>query len=177
MIKNALLWGFIAALIMIGMFYVTEWMYNGEEFDYDRGMMIGFATMILAMSTLYFGVKKRRTQASTWNFMKAWGAGLFISLFTCIFYVAGWMVYSSNHPETVDNMVDAYTEKIMQDPTISEEAKEIAISDMEDYKDMYETNPVGVMAMTFLEPTPVAFLMSLLVAFLLRKPKEEADNS
>jgi hypothetical protein len=58
------------------------------------GMLVGYLTMIVALTAVFIGVKQYRDRllGGTVRFLPAFGVGLAISSVACLFYVLGWEI-------------------------------------------------------------------------------------
>ena len=133
------------------------------------GVIAGFSSMIIALSFVFIGVKRYRDTelGGVIRFGKALGVGFGIAAIASIFYVAAWelYLYFTNY-----TFMDEYTRMALeQAQAAGKSAAEIATlaQQMEGYKTLY-ANPLSRMAVTFMEISPVALLMPVISAALLR---------
>lgn len=173
MIKSILTWGIIAGIIMFGGFYLTQHFIDFESTDMTTGMIFGYTTMFIAFGSTFFGVKALRSKSPKWGFLKAWGAALGMGVIAGIIYVLGWVNYSSNNPEVVENMWTKYEEQITADSTLTDEIKEEKLAEIEGWKEIYEDTFTMAVFTFFTEPLIPAVLFSLAFGIILRKPEEK----
>ena len=133
------------------------------------GMVVGFASMIVALSFVFVGVKRYRDVelGGVIRFGKAFGVGLGIAAIATCFYVAAWELYLYS---TDYSFVDDYTRIALEEARqAGKSAIEIAAmaKELEGFKALYG-DPFSRMAITASEISPVAILMPLLSAALLR---------
>jgi hypothetical protein len=90
--RIALLFGSISGGIMVVMFFGVR-IVIGDDADFSTGEWIGYATMIIALSMIFVGVKSFRDKSSNGmiSFGKAFQVGLLITLVASAIYVFGWM--------------------------------------------------------------------------------------
>jgi Protein of unknown function (DUF4199) len=136
------------------------------------GMAIGYLSMLIAMSMVFVGVKRFRDeqQGGVIRFGKAVLVGLGIAAVATLFYVLGWEVYLWATDYT---FADKYTaNQLANMRAAGASATELARfkQDMAGFAQMY-ANPVSRMLMTVMEIFPVALLVPLLSAALLRNPR------
>jgi Protein of unknown function (DUF4199) len=136
------------------------------------GMVAGFSSMILALSFVFIGVKRYRDVAlgGVIRFWKALGVGFAIAAIGSAFYVGAWELYLYFTDYT---FMDEYTRiAIEQAQKADKSAAEIAslAKEMEGFKALY-ANPLSRMAVTFMEISPVALLMPIVSATLLRNSR------
>ncbi|MEQ1499015.1 MAG: DUF4199 domain-containing protein [Novosphingobium sp.] len=136
------------------------------------GMVLGYLSMLIAMSMVFVGVKRFRDeqQGGVIKFGKALLVGLGIAGIACLFYVLGWEAYmwSSDY-----SFMEKFTaSELAKMQTAHASATEIAKfkAEMQGFAEMY-ADPVSRMLMTLMEISPVALLVPLLSAALLRNPR------
>jgi hypothetical protein len=153
----------IATVVLISMAII-------KESDLNTSMMIGYATMLLAFSLIYVGVKNYRDKHSDGfiSFGKAFRMGLYISLVASTIYVAIWLVdYYFFVPDYMDKYAAAVLEQARAEGASQLVLNETA-AEMASYKEMYK-NPVMVVLFTYLEILPVGVVVSLISALLLKR--------
>ncbi len=136
------------------------------------GMVAGFASMIIALSFVFIGIKRYRDieLGGVIRFWKALGVGFGIAAIASLFYVAAWelYLYFTNY-----TFMEEYTRlAIQQAQKAGKSAAEISAlaKDMDGFKDLY-ANPLTRMALTLTEILPVALLMPIFSATLLRNSR------
>ncbi len=136
------------------------------------GMVAGFASMIVALSFVFIGIKRYRDieLGGVIHFWKALGVGFGIAAIASLFYVAAWelYLYFTNY-----TFVEEYTRlTIQQAQKAGKSAAEISTLaiEMDGFKDLY-ANPLTRMALTLTEILPVALLMPIISATLLRNSR------
>jgi hypothetical protein len=135
-------------------------------------LIFGYLTMLVGLSMVFVGVKKYRDEAlgGVIRFGTALALGYGIAAVASLFYVLGWEAYLfftdySFMPDFAASMVEAQR-------TAGASAAEIAATEAEmaGYVEMY-ANPLTRMAMTLVEIAPVAVVVPLVCAALLRNPR------
>lgn len=139
-----------------------------DRIGYDRGMLLGYATMVAASLLIYFGVRRYRDQVGGVSFGRAFAVGALIMCVSSACYVATWEVIYFN-------FAPGYVEKMQEQMLAKERAKgatpaalEARRAELARYAEMYR-NPAINAAITFLEPLPVGLLAALVSAGLLRR--------
>ncbi len=166
------LFGTFAGLIVIGAIIATIVAAGGQPNMSDHSVWLGYAIMIVALSMIFFGVKRYRDRelGGVIKFVPAFLMGLAIAVVAGVIYVLVWEVYmeATNHAY-FDAYMNAYVE--------GEKAKGLAgadldklIAEMNALKAQY-ANPLFRVAITFSEIFPVGFVIALISAALLRMPK------
>ena len=168
--KVVLIYGSIAGLIAGGMLLVTMPLFQNGTLDQENGLLIGYTTMVISLSLVFFGVKSYRDRylSGSITFGKAVLAGLMISLVAAVFYAVAWEIcYHTVAYGYADKMVVSHVEGLKK-AGASEAEIEAGRVKMEAFKTMYE-NPVIRFGMTLMEILPVGVVITLLSAALLRK--------
>lgn len=162
--------GAISSVLMIGT------MLFADKIGFDRGYVLGYATIVLSFLLVYFGIRSYRDEVSggAITFSKAFAVGISITVISCLFYVATWEVlYFKFMPDFMDKYGAHVVEKMRasgaSDATVLAKAQE-----MKKAKEMYD-NPLINAAMTFIEPFPVGLLITLISAAVLRRKPRPAE--
>jgi hypothetical protein len=143
-----LIGGAILAVMMMAIFPFHE------QIGFDRGVYVGYTTMVLAFLMVYFGAQSYRDNVAggSVTFGRAFMVGLLISLVIMACYVALWQVmYYNFMPDYLDQ--------------IAVQAKE-----MREFGQMYQ-NPLVNAAFTVLEPLPVALVFTLVTAGVVSRKR------
>ncbi|MBL8650029.1 MAG: DUF4199 domain-containing protein [Sphingopyxis sp.] len=134
------------------------------------GMVAGYLSMLAGMIFVFIGVKRYRDieRGGVISFWKALSIGLGISFVAALFYVLSWEVYMWQTGGTF--MTDYIASSIDDMRAAGKSAAEIAKFqvEMNAMAEQYK-NPAFRMALTFMEILPVALLVSLISAAVLRK--------
>ncbi|MGM9512197.1 DUF4199 domain-containing protein [Larkinella sp. GY13] len=167
--KIILVCGLIAGLIITAMMVTTTAVcYHTEAFE--SNMVLGYASMLLAFSLIFVGVKNFRDQynGGVISFGKGFKIGLYITLIASTIYVVVWLI---DYYVFMPDFMDRYTAHVLKEARIegatsAELAKQA--DEMQSYKDMYK-NPVMVILLTYSEVIPVGLVVSLLCALFLKR--------
>ena len=141
-----------------------------ENTDMGNAQLIGYASMIVALSTIFLGIKKYRDAYSNGviSFGKAFLTGLYIALIASTLYVITWMVLSEFF---LQDFMANYTASAIEDikaSGLSEAETKEQIESTQNMMEMYK-NPVFKFFFTYVEILPVGILISLISAAILRK--------
>ena len=165
--KTILTYGIIGGIIVSAMMWLTL---GSGKHDFDNGELIGYTTMVVALSTIFFGVKTYRDKHldGSITFGNAFLMGLYITLVASTMYVASWLVLSATSDQ--DFMTEYYEhEKAKLEssdlPAAEVEAK---LEEMRYFGELYK-NPVVKIGFTYLEILPVGLLISLICAGILKR--------
>ncbi len=169
--RIVLVYGSIAG-VLVSAFMVSSMAWCYAQKNFEGNMFIGFASMVLAFSLIFVGVKKWRDDHNNGNltFGKGFLIGLSISLIASSFYVVSWMV--EFHFFMPDFMEKYQAHNLEQMKLAGSTAKEIAqkTAEMKPYEAMYK-NPILFALITYTEILPVGLLVSLFSALVLKKVK------
>jgi hypothetical protein len=171
--KIVLTFGLIAGVILSGLMALS--MAFKEEIGFDKGLIVGYTTMVLAFLMIFFGVRTYRESVGggAVTFGRAFKVGGSIMLIASLCYVLSWEVVRPLWaPDYLEKYAAYQTEQMR---TAGAPESEIAASEAEMAKwgEWYK-NPALRMGMTLMEPLPVGLLFTLLTAWgLSRKRKEE----
>lgn len=174
--KTVLTFGLISGAILSAMMIIT--MPFHDAIGFDRGMIVGYTTMVLAFLLVFFGVRSYRDNVAggTVRFGRAFAVGALIAAVASLCYVATWevMFFGGIAPD--------YLEKYQVHILAKERAKgqtEEAIArkkaELDDFAEMYK-NPAINAAYTFLEPLPVALVIALVSAGVLSRRRVKHDE-
>lgn len=136
------------------------------------GMVAGFSSMIIALSFVFIGVKRYRDTelGGVIRFWRALVVGFAIAIIASAFYVAAWELYLYLTNYTfMDEYINATLEQAKSQGKSAAELAAMA-REMESFRLLY-ANPVSRMAVTFTEISPIAVLMPLISAALLRNSR------
>lgn len=134
------------------------------------GAYVGYASMIIAFSTIFIGIRSYRDhhEAGQVTFVRGLLIGLGITSIATIFYVVGWMVY---YPLGGEAIMDEYfrtsIENIKQSE-LGEEEMQAKLAKMQRFEQDYQLPLVRILYSIF-EIFPVGLLISIISALLLKK--------
>lgn len=168
--KIILVYGLIAGAIVGAMLLITMPLYESGTLHFESGEWLGYTTMVIALSLVFFGIKSYRDNHSGgtitfWNGLKV---GLFITLVASLVYAVSWEVtYNTMKSDFVKLMSEKSIEKMKAKGATEASIAEVR-KQMEDFGAMYK-NPIFRFSLTLLEIAPVGIVISLLSAGLLRR--------
>jgi hypothetical protein len=168
--KIVLIYGIISGVIVGAMLIITMPLYENGTLNFENGELVGYTTMIIALSMVFFGVKSYRDNhlAGSISFGNALKVGLLITLVAAVIYALSWEVsYNTMKGDFMGKMTERHLEK-MKTEGAAEEAIALERKSMEEFGEMYK-NPFIRFGVTLMEISPVGILVSLLSAGLLRK--------
>ena len=175
--KIVLTFGLIAGAILLAMMLLT--MPFHEQIGFDKSLIIGYTTMVLAFLMIFAGIKSYRDNVAdgTVSFGRALVIGLLITLVASACYVATWEIYF--HQVAPDYM-DKYTEYALAEERKSgaSDAEILAkATEMKEFNETYKNNLLVSIAYTLLEPLPVGIVLSLIAAGVLSRKRRNGSPS
>ena len=165
--KIVLTYGLIAGAIVGGMMITTMPMFEKGTLNFENGEVVGYTTMVIALSLVFFGVKSYRDNklAGVITFGTAVKVGLLITLVASLLYALTWEVIYK------EDFIQRYNEREvvkMKEEGATEANLQAATKEMEKFAEMYK-NPIFRFGITLMEILPVGIVISLLSAALLKK--------
>lgn len=169
--KIVLVYGTIAGIILGAMLFVTAPLFDSGVLNHNNGMFVGYATMVVSLSLVFFGVKSYRDnqQNGKITFGRAFRVGIFITLLASVLYALSWEVaYHTVSKGFTNDISKHYEEEIRKNAKNETELQEELESNRK-MMDMYDNNPIVRFGFTLIEVLPVGIVITLLSAALLRK--------
>jgi hypothetical protein len=171
MFSLILRYGIVAGLI-VGIPMVWKMLTATETEANLGGMLVGYLTMLVALTAVFLGVKQYRdkVKGGVIRFLPALGVGLGISLVASLLYMLSWEL--SIAFSKFDFVAWWQHQMIDGAKAHGASAEELArvTKEAQDFAVMY-ANPLWRMPMTFAEMFPVGVLVSLITAGVLRNPR------
>ena len=169
MTKIVLIFGLISGAIAGALMWLLITFVGKDAVNFDNAMFVGYATMLIALSLVFFGIKSYRdNNGGRISFFKALQVGILISLISAFCYAAAWEIY---YPSVGDEFMQKYTtyylDKMKKDGA-SEAEIEKARVEGEQFMELYRNFFVRF-AFSLMEIVPVGIIVTLISAALLRK--------
>lgn len=170
--KIVFTFGTIAGLIAVAMFFISMPLMNNGIVSFENGEVIGYSTMIIALSMVFFGVKSFRDNHGNGmiTFGKAFQVGIFIALLAGVIYALGWEVYlvtGTGSEDFMQQYTNQYIEQMQSQGASQSEIEEMK-SEMQSMSEMYK-NPLIRFGMTLMEILPVGLVITLITAAVVRR--------
>lgn len=168
--KIILTYGLIAGAIVAGLMLITLPLWQNGTLNFDNGEIVGYTTMVIALSMIFFGVKSYRDNYNngTITFGKAFKIGVLIALIAAVMYGLAWEVsYATVMADFPQKMQEHYFSE-MKESGASKEELEKAKQQFATFAEYYR-NPIVRFPLTLMEILPVGILISLISAALLRR--------
>jgi hypothetical protein len=172
--KNIITYGVISGLIIAVLMAVNLSMVT-KSGNFDNGLMIGYASMIIAFSLIFVGIKNFRDKynGGVISFGKAFKVGFFITLIASTIYVIVWLIEEHFFfPDFMDKYT-AHEITKLQSSGISAAKLASKTKELEQAKEMYN-NPALKILMTYAEILPVGLIVTLISSLILKRktPKD-----
>jgi len=168
--KTVLTYGLIAGAIVSGLMFASMPFWKSGALNFDNGEIVGYTTMVIALSMVFFGVKSCRDYYfnGSISFWQAVKVGVLITLIASVMYALAWEIsYHTVASDFIEKMSQHYLEK-MKSEAENEAELNAAIEQMKNFKEWYK-NPILRFGITLTEILPVGIIITLISAMLLRK--------
>jgi hypothetical protein len=174
--KTVLTFGLLSGAVLCVLMTINT--VFAEKIGFDRAVVVGYTTMVLAFLMLFFGIRSYRENVGGGqiSFGRALAVGLLIMAITCVCYVIVWeVIYFNFMPDFIDKYMVHATESLRASGKPPEQIQR-EINEMNEMMSLYKNNIFVNVAFTLLEPLPVGLVMTLISALILRKrgPREES---
>ena len=166
-LRYGIVGGLIGAIPML-----VQWLPLKEGDHPPGGLMLGYTVMLVALTTVFLGVKQYRDRklGGVIRFLPALGVGLGISTVACVFYVIGWEIVTAYGDF---DFTGWYTKSMIEAARANNASPaelQQAIAEAESFAKSY-AKPWVRIPITFVEMFPVGVLVSLISAALLRNSR------
>ena len=171
--KVVLTFGLMAGLIIAGLVWVTAILVDKGAIGFNRLEVVGYASMIIALSMVFFGIKSYRDNSAggTLRFWKGVQVGVLISLIAGVLYWGGAISYGIVNPGFDERFMKQFTDlKLgkLQEQGAPQAQIDSAKAEVEMMQGLFK-NPVLFFLVCMMEILPVGIIVTLISAGLLRK--------
>ncbi|KAA3650383.1 MAG: DUF4199 domain-containing protein [Bacteroidetes bacterium] len=168
--KNSVFkYGIIGGLI-VSLFMCATLPFMDKNTDFANSELLGYATMLVSYTSLFFGVKSYRNNKlnGVISFKKAFMVGLYIALVISSMYVLTWLILSNYFLPNF--AIDYFNSSIeaLNNSGLSQAEIDAQIQTMNVWMEYYK-NPLFKAALTYLEILPLGILVTLFSAAILKK--------
>lgn len=167
--KNILVYGLIAGLIVTALMAVNLSMVY-KSGDFEKSILIGYASMLIAFSLIFVGVKNYRDKynGGVISFGKAFKVGFLMTLIASTIYVIVWLIEEHYFfPDFMEKYTAHEIDKL-QSSGISAAKLASKTKQLEQAKEWYG-NPALRILMTYAEILPVGVVVTLITSVLLKR--------
>jgi hypothetical protein len=168
--KIIIIYGLIAGIIVGGLMLASMAYYESNNWDVENGHLIGYTTMVIALSVIFVAVKSVRDNhlGGVITFWKGCQIGLLVTLIASVIYALSWEIsYNRIGDEFIEKMKADYTEELKASD-LTDAQREAKQAKMDKLWENYQ-NPIIRFGITITEIFPVGLIITLLCAGLLRK--------
>ena len=167
-----LIYGLIAGTVVsVLMLVTTNYISHCEgNVDYGTSMLIGYASMLIAFSLIFVGIRNYRDKYNEGviSFGKAFKIGITIVLIASTIYVVAWLI---DYFFFIPDFIEKYSANELVKLKASG-ASQIEIDkqtkDMANFARMYN-NPLFNAMMTYAEILPVGVIVTLISSLILKR--------
>ena len=175
--KNIIIYGLIASIVVsILMLSTVNYISHCEgSVDFDTSMLIGYASMLIAFSLVFVGIRNYRDKYNEGviSFGKAFKIGIMIVLIASTMYVVSWLI---DYFYFIPDFMEKYSAHMLDELKASG-ASQIEIDnntkEMADFGRMYK-NPFFNAMMTYVEILPVGLIVTLISSLILKRKTPSA---
>jgi hypothetical protein len=173
--RNILVFGTVAG-VLVATFMAISMFIMSRSTDAEHGanaMIIGFASMVVAFSLVFVGIKnyRDRQNGGSLGFGEGLLLGFMISLVASTIYVATWAVEFHYYlPDFMDKYAAAQI-KHTQESGISGMELENAVREIQTDAYNYKHNPLVFTLYTYAEILPVGIIITLISALILKRKR------
>jgi len=170
--KNILIYGLIAGIVVsILMLSSVNYLSHCEgNVDYNTSMLIGYASMLIAFSLVFVGIRNYRDKYNEGviSFGKAFKIGILMVLVASTIYVIAWLIdYFFFIPDFVEKLT-AHTLDELKASGASQAEIDKQTNEMANFARMYK-NPFFNAMMTYVEILPVGLIVTLISSLILKR--------
>ena len=170
--KNIIIYGLIAGIaVSVLMLSSVNYLSHCEgSVDYDTSMLIGYASMLIAFSLVFVGIRNYRDKYNDGvvSFGKAFKIGIMIALIASTIYVVAWLIdYFYFIPDFMEKY-SAHTLDELRAGGASQIEIDKQTKEMADIAVMYK-NPFFNAMMTYMEILPVGLVVTLISSLILKR--------
>jgi hypothetical protein len=165
-----LVFGLISGTIVSAMFIITLYLYRTGAVNMGGGEIIGYSTMVISLSLIFFGIKSYRDNhlSGVIKFGKGLQVGLLIAVVASLFYATAWEItYTQFMPDFLDQYATMCEAKAKAEGASQIEMEKV-LTRIDQTREIYKS-PVLRFGLTFMEIFPVGVVIALISAAMLRK--------
>jgi hypothetical protein len=163
----------VGSLMIWGMLsWTPEQMAGGGEGSMDSGLIVGYLTQIVALTTVFLGIKhfRDRERGGVVKFLPAFLVGLGISAVASLGWIIGWEIVLASGFDYQALMNKMTTQQAAASGATGA-ALEQKIAEGQAFMKLYMENPFVRLPITFIEMFPIGVIISLISALLLRNSR------
>ena len=170
--KTIIIYGVIAGIMVsvLMLFSMRNLSHCEGGIDYNSSMLIGYASMLIAFSLVFVGIRNYRDKynAGIISFGKAFKLGIIVALIASTFYVVAWLIY---YFFFIPDFMERYSVHALEELRAGG-ASQLKIKQetqkMAEFAKMYK-NPFFNAMMTYMEILPVGLIVTLISSLILKR--------
>ena len=170
--KNIIIYGLIAGIVVsiLMLFSINYISHVDGKVDYNTSLLIGYASMLIAFSLVYVGIRNYRDKynGGVISFGKAFKTGSMIVLIASTIYVIAWLIdYFFFIPDFMEKFSAQELDELKASGAsqIEIDKETIKIANM---VKMFK-NPLFNAMMTYAEILPVGLIVTLISSLILKR--------
>ena len=170
--KNIIIYGLIAGIIVsiLMLFSINYISHVDGKVDYNTSLLIGYASMLIAFSLVYVGIRNYRDKynGGVISFGKAFKIGITIVLIASTIYVVAWLIdYFFFIPDFMEKFSAQELDELKASGASQIEIDKETIK-MANMVKMFK-NPLFNAMMTYAEILPVGLVVTLISSLILKR--------
>jgi hypothetical protein len=170
--KNIIIYGLIAGIIVsiLMLFSINYISHVDGKVDYNTSLLIGYASMLIAFSLVYVGIRNYRDKynGGVISFGKAFKIGITIVLIASTIYVVAWLIdYFFFIPDFMEKFSAQELDELKASGASQIEIDKETIK-MANMVKMFK-NPLFNAMMTYAEILPVGLIVTLISSLILKR--------
>ena len=165
--RQEIIYGIIAGVVVSGMLLLFI---SDATVMAKHGETIGYASMVIAFSTIFFAVKEYSKQHAPVSFKAALIIGLKITIIATVIYTITWFILTNTVAK--DFMEIHYQKSVdqLRNSDLPKEELDAKMAQMVSAKRRLQ-NPLVKIGVTISEIFPVGLVISLITAFMFKTKK------
>jgi hypothetical protein len=178
--KNILIYGLIAGIIVsVLMISSITFLGHGDgSVDLNTSLIIGYASMLIALSLVYVGIRNYRDKynGGVITFGKSFRIGMMIVLVASTLYVVSWMI---TYYFFMPDFMEKYSAQMLAELRAggaSQAQIDKEAADMANFAKLYK-NPFFNALMTYAEILPVGLIVTLISSLILKRKTTNDQHS
>jgi len=170
--KNIIIYGLIAGIVVsiLMLFSINYISHVDGKVDYNTSLLIGYASMLIAFSLVYVGIRNYRDKynGGVISFGKAFKIGITIVLIASTIYVVAWLIdYFFFIPDFMEKFSAQELDELKASGASQIEIDKETIK-MANMVKMFK-NPFFNAMMTYAEILPVGLIVTLISSLILKR--------
>lgn len=161
-------YGIYAAISISALFVIGWFLGKGLDLGYSAQEVIGYSTMLVSLSFVFFGIKHYRDNENNGqvSFGKALLIGILISLFAAIAFGIVDIIYLQLNPDFTTEYYDHHIAELKA--SLSGAELDAALAKMEEQRELFSSPTVSFILMS-VTVLVIGFIISLLSALILQR--------